>query len=67
MWLFPFGKLVEHKQNIAVTDIKYLKKQDTYSCNFKFSSKENITWISLESLSLPDILPFGIWLFWFYI
>ena len=26
MWLFPFGKPVEYKQNIAVIDIKYLRK-----------------------------------------
>ena len=36
------------------------KRDDIYSCIFKFSSKENFVWISLESLSVPDTFPFGI-------
>lgn len=41
---FPFGKLVEHEQKLAVTNIKDFRKMLSIVASFKFSSKEN-PWI----------------------
>lgn len=38
---------------------KIFEKDDIYSCIFKFSSKENFSWILLENLSIPGTFSLG--------
>lgn len=46
---FPFGKLVEHEQNLAVTNIKYFRKMLSIVASLRFL--EENPWIYRELVS----------------